>query len=369
MKNNLNIPVPEYPKSKLISGVEFEKFRLHKGDGDMWPLTWAADGNIYGGAGDNMGSPMNFWKISGNPAFFASIYKDIDGIKVELIDNMPLDPQVYCTDPEIHPIFAFKPSGILSVDGMLYLSVSTGNYGEEKHWQRQRYINSWIITSADYGMTWNREATPFDFFTGRLAGSSFLQFGQDYSSARDEYVYAYFPASDGNMSYWENADFMLLGRAGKDKILIRGEWEFYAGMDSERTPLWNKEDSKAEPVFEYPCMTGHNHVSYNSGIQRYIMGNYSFIDGNGNPRPLHADEIERGPSQLTIFEAPEPWGPWSLFYRDDNWGTYGDYQPNFPTKWMSEDGRSMYMVSSGSYDDYNFTVQKLTLNINEDNIG
>ena len=66
-------------------------------------------------------------------------------------------------------------------------------------------------------------------------------------------------------------------------------------------------------------------------------------------------------SQLTIFEAPEPWGPWSLFYQNDNWGTYGDYQPAFPTKWMSEDGKTMWMVSSGSYDDYNFTIQKLTL--------
>jgi len=48
---------------------------------------------------------------------------------------------------------------------------------------------------------------------------------------------------------------------------------------------------------------------------------------------------------------------------DDDWGTYGDYQPCFPTKWMSEDGKSVQMVSSGSEEDYNFTVQQLTLEI------
>ena len=56
-------------------------------------------------------------------------------------------------------------------------------------------------------------------------------------------------------------------------------------------------------------------------------------------------------------------GPWKLFYRDDDWGTYGDYQPNFPTKWMAADGRLLYMVSSGSWDDYNFVVQKMALKL------
>ena len=40
---------------------------------------------------------------------------------------------------------------------------------------------------------------------------------------------------------------------------------------------------------------------------------------------------------------------------------YGGYNPGFPTKWMNADGLEMYMVSSGSYDEYNFTVQKATL--------
>ena len=29
--------------------------------------------------------------------------------------------------------------------------------------------------------------------------------------------------------------------------------------------------------------------------------------------------------------------------------------------WMGDDGKTVYMVSSGSQDDYSFTVQKLTL--------
>jgi hypothetical protein len=45
------------------------------------------------------------------------------------------------------------------------------------------------------------------------------------------------------------------------------------------------------------------------------------------------------------------------------WTRYSDYQPCFPTKWMSEDGKTVWMVSAGTFDDYNFTVQKLELEI------
>lgn len=99
------------------------------------------------------------------------------------------------------------------------------------------------------------------------------------------------------------------------------------------------------------------------------MGNYGFVDDEVRPRPNHQgcwpDSAYR--SQLTLYEAPEPWGPWSLFHQDDDWGTYGDYQPSFPTKWMMENGRIMLMTSSGSWDDYNLTIQKMAVRLAGDN--
>jgi hypothetical protein len=345
--------IPPLPRSSFIASAVFDKFRLHKGDGDMWPLTWAADGNLYGGAGDNSGSPMNLWRISGAPIW---------SLIVERVDNLPMDPAVYCQKPNVDPKRGIKPASLLSVNGVLYFAVENHNYGDNPQFNRQHNLNAWIITSTDFGKTWNRKATPQDFFTGRLASPHFLQFGQDYSGARDDFVYAYFPAADDGASYWENGDYILLGRVPKDKILVREAWEFYTGTHKSSAPIWQKNHNLAEPVFRYCHMTGENHVSYNKGIGRYLMGNYGFIDENGNPRPYHQHWPESTyPSQLTLYEAPEPWGPWSLFYQDNNWGTYGDYQPSFPTKWMSEDGKTLWMVSAGSYDDYNFTVQKLTL--------
>lgn len=329
----------------------------------MWPLTWAADGNLYGAAGDNMDSPMNFWRIVG-PA--SSKDSEWPAYHLELVDNLPFDPAVYCKGrPNVDPEWGIKPAGLLSVGGVLYFAVENMNYGDKPAFNRQHNINAWIATSKDFGKTWNREATPQDFFTGRLASPHFLQFGKDYEGARDEFVYACFPAADDGNSYWENGDYILLGRVPKERILQRDAWEFFTGTKSGGQGPWSRDESKGRPVFRYSSMTGENHVSYNKGLKRYLMGNYGFIDSQGKPYPYHQKGRDHfGPSQLTLYEAPEPWGPWTLFYRDDHWGTYEDYQPNLPTKWMSEDGKTIWMVSAGTHDDYNFTVQRLTLTLN-----
>jgi hypothetical protein len=355
-------PIPPYTKSSFIKDVVFDKFRCHRGDGDMWPITWADDGNLYGSGGQNSGSPMNFWKLLGGPMDI-TLGTGWD-VYLELIDNKPIDPKIYCQKPDLDPISGVKPASLICINGVIYFAVELLNYGDNEEFNRQHNINSWIITSVDYGRSWNREATSVDFFTGRLASPHFVQFGKDYNGALDEYVYAYFPAADDGNSYWENGDYILLGRVHRFSLLVRSEWEFYTGIDGCGEAMWSNDDNLAESVFRYPRMTGENHVSYNCGIKRYIMGNYSFLDRDGMPRPYHATNCwpeSAMRSQLTLFEAPEPWGPWSLFHQDDDWGTYGDYQPCFPTKWISDDGKTMLMVSSGSFDDYNLTIQKVSL--------
>ncbi len=360
----MSAPIPAYPASKTIANVSFDRFRCHRGDGDMWPITWADDDNLYGAAGDNSASPMNFWRIHSGPTepFWGTGW----GVYLEQVHPMPIDPKIYCQKPNLDPKNGVKPASLLFINGILYMAVELHNYGDNPAFNRQHNINAWIITSTDYGRTWNREASRLDFFTGRLASPHFLQFGKNYAGARDEYIYAYFPCGEDGGSYWENGDYLLLGRVPKNELLNRSAWTFLTGFQDQFAPSWDSDDDLAEPVFRYPHMTGENHVSYNPGIGRYLMGNYSFLDIDGNPQPYHTPggwPASALRSQLTLFEAPEPWGPWRLFYQNDDWGTYGDYQPSFPTKWMSADGRTMLMASSGSFDDYNLTLQKITLEL------
>jgi hypothetical protein len=362
----MSVPIPSFLQSAYIRNVTFDQFRCHRGDGDMWPITWADDGFLYGAAGDNMGSPMNFWRIHGEPQDWCA--GTGWGVYAELIHPKPVDPKIYCQKPFLHPKMGVKPAGLLCIHGVLYMAVELHNYGDNPSFNRQHNIQAWIITSTDYGKTWKLDDSPTNMFTGRLASPHFIQFGRDYAGARDEFVYAYFSCADDGQSYWENGDQMLLGRVNRYRLLERQAWEFYTGLDGSGKPHWIADERQARPVFRYPSMTGENHVCFNPGLGRYLLGNYAFLDEKGNPRPYHATDAwpqSALRSQLTLFEAREPWGPWLMFYKNDAWGTYGDYQPSFPTKWISADGCTMLMASSGSFDDYNLTLQKVTLEIDE----
>lgn len=354
--------IPPYEPSELIEEVLFDRYRYHSGEGDMWPLTWGKDDNIYLGAGDNKGCTVNVWKLRTFKRFNLGDLTQVGQWSMDMICPSPTpDDSLLMADKRLEGV---KPSGLLDVDGTLYMSFEAQNYGDNPLFRRQHNLFGWIAVSKDGGLTFDNYATPFHFFEGRLSSCHFLQFGKGYECARDGYVYAYFPCDeDDNQSYWENNDGMLLGRVPKDKILQRDAWEFFSSSNPAE-PRWSHDEKDAKLVFRYYKMTGSNHVVYNPGIKRYIMGNYSFVDEELHPRPIHQMRYpEASRSQLTLYEAPEPWGPWRIFHRDDNWGTYGDYQPNFPVKWMSEDGHVMMMISAGSWDDYNLVSQKVALRL------
>jgi hypothetical protein len=353
-----DVVAPDAPQSTLIRSATFARHRYHQGTGDMWPHTWALDGNIYTAAGDNRGSPMNVWRISGAPR--PELENNCNDFQLDLVDDLPLDPKVYATNPLVDGAMGLKPAGLIDIGGRLHLAVQSQNYGTDPSFNRQTNVEGWIITSDDHGRTWNREATDQrDFLSGRVASAHFLQYGQG-AATPDGWLYVYFPgASDDGNSYWENGDYVLLGRVRPERVLDRSAWEFFVRPD-----VWSSSADDANPIFSYFRMTGENHVSYNAGLGRYLMGNYSFLDEQGQPRPYHQgvwpSTVER--SQLTLFESPTPWGPWSLFHRNDRWYV-GGYQPSFPVNWMSNGGRTMYMIASGSFEDYNLCVQRLDLTV------
>ena len=132
---------------------------------------------------------------------------------------------------------------------------------------------------------------------------------------------------------------MWLGRVPTSKLLDRASWEFYAGMSGggqggAGSPSWTADDTIAVPVFSHPLMTATQQVTYHAGFKRYLMANWGWVDPDGNPRgqltsastagwmwgyntTSGKDQHDR--TQLTFWEAPQPWGPWSLFHRDDDW--------------------------------------------------
>jgi hypothetical protein len=89
-------------------------------------------------------------------------------------------------------------------------------------------------------------------------------------------------------------------------------------------------------------------VVHNPGIGRYLLA--LGIDHEG---------------AWGIFDAPEPWGPWTTAYYTEYWGLGRTHYYRLPSKWISPDGKTMHLVFSGRT--YNgiiydaFCVRKVTL--------
>jgi len=77
-------------------------------------------------------------------------------------------------------------------------------------------------------------------FPGRLAAPRFVQYGKDFAGAPDDWVYVYFPGTQGDSAFFENNDEILLARVDKAKILDRSAYEFFNGITLGRsTPCTN----------------------------------------------------------------------------------------------------------------------------------
>jgi hypothetical protein len=58
-------------------------------------------------------------------------------------------------------------------------------------------------------------------------------------------------------------------------------------------------------------------------------------------------------SELIIYDAPEPWGPFTMVHHEDPWETseLNPYNPRLPLKWFNADRLEGWMLFSGSWRD------------------
>jgi hypothetical protein len=305
-----------YPPSSIIQKLVFlPDIRRAAIDSDNWPITWGRDDAQYTSYGDGWGFEprtvrklgMGFARITGPASHFQGV-------------NIPSDGD-HVGDGAKSP----KASGILMVNGVLYLWVR--NVG-----------NSQLLWSKDQGKTWD---SGFKLDTG-FGSPSFLNFGRDYGGSRDDYVYTY--SQDGPSAY-ESDNQLALARVPKRKITDRSAWEFFVKRDDAGHALWTAEIQQRGPVFTYTANCRRSDVVYNPGIRRYLLA--LAYDAAGN---------------WGIFDAPEPWGPWTtVSHNDPAWANRGTHGYRLPAKWISRDGLTMTLVYSGIRPDDAFCTRTMGL--------
>ena len=297
------------PPSPVITGIEWAPASsiLRKADGsDNWPLTWANDGHQYTAYGDGWGfEPKVEKKLSLGLARIEGSPENFRGVNLRSTSGEEVGQGGA----------GLKASGILMLDAVL----------------------TW---SADHGGTWQEADWRFKTSFG---APTFLNFAANYSGARDDYVYVY---SQDNDSAYNPADRLVIARVARASIRDESAYEFFAGRDRRGSPRWSSSSSDRAGVFENPGRVYRSAVTYNAGLKRCLLcqiaygGDTRFAGGFG------------------VYDAPEPWGPWTAVYYTNYWDVGPGETCSFPAKWMSSDGKTINMVFSG---EDAFSVRKAQL--------
>ncbi|MDR6878259.1 DUF4185 domain-containing protein, partial [Microbacterium barkeri] len=248
--------------------------------------------------------------------------------------------------------FTRKPTGMLCVDGTIYLAV------QDLRLDFNEAPAATIARSDDHGRTWTWDASAPMFDEGVFTTVWFADYGRDAEHAPDsEYAYAY--GLDGN---WRDSfddsvpdpTELFLARVPVDSIQDASAWEFYAGEPGDAEPTWTDDIAAKQPVLVDERLQHPGNAAAEDG-QTVGAQNLTVISQGGVTYLPKLDRyIYASWTELTFefYEAPTPWGPWTLFLSEDfgpyPWTDerYGGYATTIPSKFLSDDNLSMWVQSN-----------------------
>lgn len=316
---------PPYPPSPVIRQITWAPaasiLRRAPG-GDNWPSTWGDDDVLYTAYGDGHGFKpfvpaklsIGFSRVTGRPPA-------IEGV------NFTATNGEFRGDGRS----GRKASGLLMVDGVLYLLA-------------RNLDNAQLAWSRDHGATWQWADWKF---TTSFGTPTFLNFGKNYAGARDRYVYVYSP--DGDSAY-EAADRMVLARVPQESISQQAAYEYFVALDAAGRPRWSRNVAERGAVFTHRGNCYRGGVTYNAALRRYLW--CQILPHSTHPQGM------RFQGGFGIYDAPEPWGPWTTAYFTEAWDVGPGESSSLPTKWMSADGRTVHLLFSG---DDHFSVRQANI--------
>jgi hypothetical protein len=113
-------------------------------------------------------------------------------------------------------------------------------------------------------------------------------------------------------------------------IRERDSWEFVEHVDASGRPIWTKDIARRGEVFRYPGHCERVDAVYHPVPKRYLLA-VSYGHGGG----------------WGIYDAPEPWGPWTTAFQTENWKLGGTHGYRLPSKWLDVSGTRGHLVFSG----------------------
>lgn len=342
-------PSPDFPEplpgAALQARVADTATTIGVSDGDLWPSCWSDDDALYAANGDGAGFGDTFFDIAVNRLTGAPI--EADGIDGEFLAGGDEVGQVWSG-----PGFTRKPTGMLCVGGSLYLAV------QDLREDFNETPAATIARSDDHGRTWQWDTSTPMFDDHVFTTIWFADYGRDAAGAPDaDYAYAY--GLDGN---WRDSfddsvadpTELFLARVPVASVQDADTWQFYAGEPGDANATWTDDISGKKPVLVDDRLRHPDQAPGETG-QTVGASNLTVISQGGVTHLPRLDRyIYTSWTELTFefYEAPKPWGPWTLFLSEDfgpyPWTDerYGGYATTIPSKFLSDDNRSAWVQSN-----------------------
>ena len=333
---------------------------------DTWYFSWASDDNLYSPFTD--GTLQGIWSVSDknwvlnhpntkhypNPSTGNAVAIGSDPTNLEL-RNIGL------SFADSYPYGGRYPCGTLVHDGIWYY----GTYGLGPHGGTNYagHIYNWphlgafvgFRTSIDFGKTWAEcPHTPENSifkengmcgYPIKIGSPHFVDFGKNMEHSPDGKAYLvahgsdlkFYPPERFEHLSWITGDqiYMIRVTPSLETINDPDAYEFFSGYDENNEAIWSKDFSKIEPMLEWQDNTGCVTVTYNAPLKKYFM---CVTDGGNTCTQMNT----------YILESDKVDGPWKLVTYMENFGEQA-YFVNFPSKFISDDGKTMWICYSGNF--------------------
>jgi len=345
-----NIP---FEQSKELVGMLFTGVHSDYRMADTWYPSWASDDNLYSPWTDGTTDGMK--SSSGGPNATTG--------QAVMIGDDPLHLEIKAlglTKGDPHPYQGRYPCGSLVYNGVWYYGTyCLGPAGSVEHdgmrwnWPVLGPIPGFRI-STDFGKTWtdspHTPAKPLfpepAKFMGpvKIGSPKFVDFGKNMKHSPDgkAYLVGYGAEENdpkpryANLS-WISGDQIYLTRVvpSIENINDESKYEYFAGHNKKGKPIWSYDFDDIRPLLEWNNNMGCVTITYNAPLKKYLM---CVTDGWPTVAKMNS----------YILESDKITGPWKLVTYMKAFGEQG-YFLNFPSKFISEDGHTLWLCYSGNF--------------------
>lgn len=373
-----NIPADcPFPHSDTINKVMFTGRHAAYTGVDTWYPTWASDNALYSPWADGSllwaldrgvswlvpsDLPPENYTGSADQRYGANAGTGLSTTgQAKITGDDPLNLKIEVlgtTSASPAPYDGRYPAGSLVHDGIWYYgtycldeSGATDETGQLIYWDRLGPFVG-FRTSVDFGKTW--QETPHTGAAPIFGESSkngqkvkfgaphFVDFGCNMQNSPDGNAYlvghgATYPDANPN---WIAGDQVYLARVKPSLETINNlaAYEFFCGYTSDGSAIWDADFSQIQPLLEWHGNMGCVTVTYNAPLQKYLM----CVTDGGNGL---------GAMNTYLLEAPILTGTWRIFAYWEAFGAQG-YFVNFPSKFISDDGRTLWVCYAANYMNY-----------------